>query len=67
MNIDTSYDRNINPPALGNSSRATVTVSITILSILAIDEIKSEESIILISVNKHMYEGSVKFQAVQTY
>ena len=43
MNIDTSYDRNINPPALGNNSRATVTLSITILSILAIDEIKSEE------------------------
>ena len=41
VNIDESYDRNINPPPVGDKAKTEVLLSIDLLSILQIDEIKS--------------------------
>ena len=40
--IDSSYDKNINPPPVGDKAKTQVDISIDLISILEIDEIKSK-------------------------
>ena len=42
LSIDDSYDRNINPPPLHNEGKTQVSINIDLISILRIDEIKSQ-------------------------